>query len=425
MINSANQAQELNENGSEGSVSVLSAVGGAFCNKYVFISLTSVILAAAALFLGSESFYCIADVSAAAVICLAMWLIQFFFLRKYGLSRKMILGNRKSVDPRLSGSLGDLNSLGSSLGALAGISVVLLKLFIADGGVFDSGNIVVPLIEALAVALCTGAMISVTTSRSSLRCSLYIIMGRTTGARGNELLKKTGRVSNSPEFMKRLEKMSCVRVIASVVVSVTIVMSALSGAGIVFSCVQTAFLCMLAVCLSGSCPIGGEDRLSEKKIPLFSKKGKNLCVLNIFSFITIAFFFLFSFPFRSVYTYYTPRSDFRYDDSSLIEDVEIFSIPQSGDESMMLFNGAFLAAALMIAVISGVFSLPGGFSSVSQISSELFGSAAAVAAAAGFGFIVKSAALDPIQYLVAISIACLLILVNFIAYLIGQRRKSE
>ncbi|MGN1102182.1 MAG: hypothetical protein ACI4RG_08325, partial [Huintestinicola sp.] len=422
MINSANQAQELNENGSEGSVSVLSAVGGAFCNKYVFISLTSVILAAAALFLGSESFCCIADVSAAAVICLAMWLIQFFFLRKYGLSRKMILVNRKSVDPRLSGSLGDLNSLGSSLGALAGISVVLLKLFIADGGAFDSGNIAVSLLEALAAALCTGAMISVTTSRPSLRCSLYIIMGRTTGARGNELLKKTGRVSNSPELMKRLEKMSCVRVIASVVVSVTIVMSALSGAGIIFPCVRTAFLCMLAVCLSGSCPIGGEDRLSEEKIPLFSKKGKNLCILNIFSFLIIMFFFIFSFPFRSVYTYYTPRSDFRYDDSSLIEEVEIFSIPQS-DESMMLFNGAFLVAALMIAVISGVFSLPGGFTSVSQISSELFGSAAAVAAAAGFGFIVKSASLDPIQYLVAISIACLLILVNFIAYLIGQRRK--
>lgn len=423
MINSAQQVQE--NIGSEGSVSVWTAVSGALCNKYVFISLASVILAAAALLIGSESYSCIAEVSAAALIGIAMWLIQFFALRNYGISRKMMLDNKKSVDPRLSGSLGDLNSLGSSLGALAGISIVLSRLFIIDGGAFDSGNIAVPLLETLASALCIGSMISVTTSRPSLRCSLYIIAGRTTGEKGSELLKKTCRASNSSELMKRLGKMSCVRVSASVVVSVTIVMSALSGADSVFSGAQTAFLCMLAVGLSGSCTKGGEYKLSEEKIPLFSKKSRSLCALNIFTYILTAFFFIFSFPFRSVYTDYIPKSDFEYYESSLSDTIEIFSVPQSGDESMMLFNGVFLASALMIAVISGAFALSEGFFSVSQISYELMGSAFSIAAAAGFGLIVKSAALGPIQYLVAISTACLLIFVDLIAFLVGKRRRSE
>lgn len=422
MINTAQQTQENSER--IGSVSALTAAGEAFCNKYVIISLVSVVLAAAALLIGSENLYCIADVSAAALIGLAMWLMQFLTLRKYGISRKMMLDNHKSVDPRLSGSLGDLNSLGSSLGALAGISIVLSRLFIANGGVFDSDNITVPLIETLACALCTGATISVTTSSPSLRCSLYIITGRTSGAAGNELLKKTCRASNSPVLMSRLGKMSCVRVAASVVVSVTIVLSALSGAGSAYSCAQTAFLSMLAVGLSGGCPKGGEASLSDEKIPLFSKSSKRTCALNIITFILVTFFFIFSFPFRSVYTEYMPKYDFQYDDV-VSDSIEIFSIPQPGDESGMLFNGVFLASALMIAVISGAFSLSGGFSSVAQISSELIGSAASVAAAAVFGIIVKSAALDPVQYLVAASIACLLIFVNFIAYLVGQRRKSE
>lgn len=423
MINSAQQAQE--NTGSTGPVSILTAVGGALCNKYVSLSLTSAVVAAIALFIGSESYDCFSEVSSAAVLGIAMWLIQFFILRKYGLSRKMMLENRKSVDPRLSGSLGDLNSLGSTLGALAGISVVLSRLFIENGGVFDSENIAVPLLETFACALCIGSMISVTTSKPSLRCSLYITVGRTTGERGNELLKRTCRASNSPELMKRLGRMSCLRAAASIVVSITIVMSALSGAGSAFSCTRTAFLCMLAVGLSDCCPVGGDDKLSDEKIPLLSKKNKGLCVLNTVSFIAIAFFFIFSLPFRSVYTNYTVKSNYDFYEDVVPQSVEVFSIPQSGDESLALFNGVFLACALMIAVISGAFALSGGFTSIRQISSELIGSAISVAASAGFGLIDSSAALDPVQYLVAVSTACLLIVVNFIAYLVGQRRRSE
>ncbi|MGN1105752.1 MAG: hypothetical protein ACI4RH_03810, partial [Huintestinicola sp.] len=378
-----------------------------------------------ALFIGSESYDCFAEVASAAAFGIALWLIQFLILRKYRLSRKMILENRKSVDPRLSGSLGDLNSLGSTLGALAGISVVISRLFITNGGAFYSDSIAVALLEAVACALCTGVMISVTTSRPSLRCSLYIIAGRTSGEKGEDLLKKTCRASNSPELMKRLGRMSCLRAAVSIVVSVTIVMSALSGAGSAFSSTQTAFLCMLAVGLGDCCPGVAEDKLSDEKIPLLSKKNKGLCVLNTFSFIAIAFFFIFSFPFRSVYTNYSPKNDFEYYELSVSSNVEVFSIPQAGDESTALFNGVFIASALMIAVISGVFTLYGGFSSIRQISSELIGSAISVAAAAGFGLVVKSAALDPVQYLVAVSAACLLIVVNLIAYLVGQRRRSK
>lgn len=420
MIDPAQQTQEKSER-----ISVLTAVGGAFCSKYVIISFIAALLAVLVLFHSSSDLTCFADTLAAAVLSLIIWIIQYMCLRRYGISRKMMLDNKKSVDPRLSGSLGDLNSLGSTLGTLAAISVILSKLFIIDGGVFDSETIAVPLIESLASAISAGSVISLMTSRPSLRCSLYIITGRTTGTSGDELLKKTCRASNNAVLMKRLRKTACVRVAAAVAVSVTIVMTALSGAGSAFSCTQTAFLCMLAVWLSSCCPKGGEEKLTEEKIPLISKKSKGICILNSIAFVIIAFFFVFSFPFRSVYTDYTPVLDYEYEDSVAPEGVEIFSIPESGDESAALFNGVFLACAFMIAVISGVYALSGGFESITQVSYELISAVVSAIAAAVTGLVTSAAAIDTIQYLVAMSTACLLILINLIAALVTKNKSAE
>ena len=419
MINSAQQTQEKSEK-----LPVLTAVGGAFCSKYVIFSFAAALLAVLVLFHGSSDLTCFVDTFAAAVLCLVIWFIQYMCLRRYGISRKMMLDNQKSVDPRLSGSLGDLNSLGSTLGTLAAISVILSRLFIIDGGVFDSEMIAVPLIEALASALSVGTVISVMTSRPSLRCSLYMIVGRTTGTSGSELLKKTCRASNNAVLMKRLRKMACVRVAAAVIVAGTIVITALSGAGSAFSCTQTAFLCMLAVWLSACCPKGGEEKLTDEKIPLFSKKSKRICIFNSIAYVIIAFFFVFSFPFRSVYTEYTPVLDHQYADE-VTEKVDAFSIPESGDKSAALYNGVFFACALMIAVISGAYGLANGFSSVAQISSELVCAVVSALAAVITGLVIKPAALDPMQYLVALSTACLLIFANFAAFLVTRRRTEE
>lgn len=420
MIDPAQQTQEKSEK-----ISVLTAVGGAFCSKYVIISFIAALLAVLVLFHSSSDLTCFADTLAAAVLSLIIWIIQYMCLRRYGISRKMMLDNKKSVDPRLSGSLGDLNSFGSTLGTLAAISVILSKLFIINGGVFDSETIAVPLIESLASALSVGSVISLMTSRPSLRCSLYMIAGRTTGTSGDELLKKTCRASNNAVLMKRLRKTACVRVSAAVAVSVIIVMTALSGAGSAFSCTGTAFLCMLAVWLSSCCPKGGEDKLADEKIPLFSKKSKSLCVLNSIAVVIIAFFFVFSFPFRSVYTEYTPVTSYEYEDENAApEGIEILSIPESGDESAALFNGMFLACAFMIAVISGVYGLSDGFESIMQISIELYSAVISTAAAVVTGIVIKAAALDTIQCLVALSVACLLILINLIADLVTRRKAA-
>ncbi len=423
MIDSAQQTPEKNEK-----LSVLTAVGGALCSKYVIFSFAAALLAILVLFHRSDDLTCFADTLAAAVLSLLIWNIQYMCLRRCGISRKMMLDNKKNVDPRLLGSLGDLNSLGSTLGTLAAISVVLSKLFIINGGVFDYETIAVPLIEALASALSIGSVISLMTSRPSLRCSLYMIAGRTTGAYGDELLKKTCRASNNAVLMKRLRKTACVRVAAAVAVSVTIVMTALSGAGSAFSCTQTAFLCMLAVWLSSCCPKGGEEKLTEEKIPLISKKSKGICILNSVAFVIIAFFFVFSFPFRSVYTEYTPVMEYEYEneeDMIAPEGIKILSIPEAGDESAALFNGMFLACAFMIAVISGVYGLSGGFKSAAQVSYELFSAVVSIAAAAVTGFVSSAAAIDTVQYLVAISTACLLILINLIAALVMKNRSAE
>ena len=420
MIDSAQQTQDITAK-----VSVLTAVIGAFSSKYIVFAFAAVLLASTALLHGSSDMTCLADTLAAAVLCLLIWFIQYMCLRRYGISRKMMLINKKSVDPRLSGSLGDLNSLGSTLGTLAAISVVLSRLFIVNGGVFDSEMIAVPLIEALASAFSVGSVISVMTSRPSLRCSLYMIAGRTTGTWGDELLKKTCRASNNAILMKRLRKTACVRVAAAVAVSVTIVMTALSGAGSAFSCTQTAFLCMLAVWLSSCCPKGGEEKLTEEKIPLISKKSKGICILNSIAFVIITFFFVFSFPFRSVYTDYTPVLDYEYEDAAAPEGVEILSIPESGNESEALFNGVFLACAFMIAVISGVYALSGGFESITQVSYELISAVVSAIAAAVTGLVTSAAAIDTIQYLVAMSTACLLILINLIAALVTKNKSAE
>lgn len=420
MIEPAQQTQEKTEK-----LPVLTAVGGAFCSKYVVFSFIAALLASAVLIHDTSDLSCIADTLAAAALCLIIWIIQYMCLRRYGISRKMMLDNKKSVDPRLSGSLGDLNSLGSTLGTLAAISVILSRLFIIDGGVFDSEMIAVPLIEALASALSIGSVISLVTSRPSLRCSLYMIAGRTTGASGDELLKKTCRASNNAVLMKRLRRTACVRVAAAVAVSVTIVMTALSGAGSAFSCTQTAFLCMLAVWLSSCCPKGGEEKLTEEKIPLISRKSKGICILNSVAFVIITFFFVFSFPFRSVYTEYTPVLDYEYEEAAAPEGIEILSIPESGNESAALFNGVFLACAFMIAVISGVYGLSGGFESITQVSYELLSAVISAAAAAVTGLVTSAAAIDTIQYLVAMSTACLLILINLIAALAMKNKSAE
>ena len=134
---------------------------------------------------------------------------------------------------------------------------------------------------------------------------------------------------------------------------------------------------------------------------------------------------MFSFPFRSVYTDYTPVLDYEYEDAAAPEGVEIFSIPESGDESAALFNGVFLACALMIAVISGVYALSGGFESITQVSYELISAVVSAIAAAVTGLVTSAAAIDTIQYLVAMSTACLLILINLIAALVTKNKSAE
>lgn len=423
MVNSEQQTYEAKA--SDMMPSVLSTTGNALCNKYFFFSLSAVAVAGMALLFGSDNTAVLWDAVTAALLGMAMWLVQFFWLRGYGVSRKMMLDNQKSVDPRLLGSLGDLNSLGSSMGALAGISIVLSRLFIIDIDLFDRGEILVPLLEAVACALSVGVAVSVTTSRPSLRCSLYIITGKAFGARGDEILKKTVRASSNEELMHRLRKMSCLRLIAAIAVSVVIVISALSGAGSAFSCAQTAFLSMLAVGLSGCCEKAADSKLCEEKIPLFSKKSKRMCVVNAIVIVLLSVVFIYSFPFRSVYTDYTPRYDYEYGEE-ISEEIEYFSVPYAADEAYgMLFNGLFLASALMIAAVSGSYSLKGSFSSLSQLSSEFIGSCFGIAAAVLSGFAMPYAALDAVQILVAFAPACLLIFVNMLSVYSKKKAASE
>ncbi len=418
MIDTAQQTQEDTEK-----VSLLTAVVGALSSKYLVMAVSAALLSLIALIHGSRDLTCLEDTAAAALICLLIRIIQFMQLKKLGLDRKMMIGNKKKVDPRLYNSLGDLNSIGSTIGTAAAISVVLSKLFIVNGGVFDSNELAIPLIEAIADALSVGTVISLITSKPSVRCSLYIIAGRTMDVSGNELLKKLTRASNNAGLMKDLRKMACLRVAAAVVISSAILVTALSGAGPAFSCAQTAILCMIAVELSNFCPKGSGEKLSEEKLPLFTKSGKRICTLNAAAVIIILFFFVFSFPFRSVYTEYTPVLDHQYDDV-VSDSIDIFSIPAAGDESAALFNGVFLACALMITVISGAYALTGGFTSVRQISAEIICAVLSGAAAAVTGLVTKPALLNSVQYLVAVSAACLLIFVNFIAYLVRKRHSD-
>ena len=394
-----------------------------FYSRYTWLSVVSVIPAAVAVFMGSEDLGYMIDVTAAALIVIFFGITKYSLLKKREISLDMMIKNEKALDSRLMGSLGDIGGIGSTVAAVAGIAYAFINLYVRDGGVFSSGDFYIPLLNISSKAISIGTLLACITSKESISASLYIIAGRTFKASGKELIKKACRVTHSTEAMKYLRNMAVIRLTTSLsvicIVSVT---------GSPYSCIQLAVIYVLTAVLSDmtACPSG--KSFTEEKLSLWDKKHKSMCAINSIMFVIIGFFFIFSFPIQSVYSNYSTVNQYDYYEE-VDTTIQAFSVPDTATESAPLLTGLFLITVFMMAIVSASSltdkdDLVGGFIPFAHYKPGLIALAAGIIVTVICSIIYPHMALDPLQWLVALSIACLIIIINIISFVILNRRSN-
>lgn len=399
-----------------------------FYSRYTWLSVAAVIPAAAAVFMGSDDLGYMIDVTAAALIVIFFGIIRYSVLKKAGISLDMMLKNEKALDSRLMGSLGDIGGIGSTVGAVAGIAYAFMNLYVRDGGIFSSGDFYIPLLNISSKAISIGTLLAAVTSKESISSSLYIIAARTFGAEGKDLIKKSCRVTHSREAMKYLRNMAAARLTAVISLGILSVICIVSGMGSPYNCIQLAVIYVLAAVISDTPSRHDGKSFTEEKLSLWDKKHKALCTVNSIMFVLIGFFFFFSFPIQSVYSDYVTVS--QYDYYEVVDNtIRAFSVPDTATESAPMLTGNFLITVFMIAIVSVTVltdkdDLTGGLIPFSHCKAALISAAAGMAVTVICSIIYPSMSLDPLQWLVTLSIACLMIIVNIISGAILNRRSN-
>lgn len=399
-----------------------------FYSRYTWLSVVSVIPAAVAVFMGSEDLGYMIDVTAAALIVIFFGIIKYSLLKKREISLDMMIKNEKALDSRLMGSLGDIGGIGSTVAAVAGIAYAFINLYVRDGGVFSSGDFYIPLLNISSKAISIGMLLACITSKESISASLYIIAGRTFKASGKDLIKKACRVTHSTEAMKYLRNMAVIKLTTSLSVGTLSVICIVSGTGSPYSCIQLAVIYVLTVVLSDmtACPSG--KSFTEEKLSLWDKKHKSMCDINSIMFVIIGFFFIFSFPIQSVYSNYSTVNQYDYYEE-VDNTIRAFSVPDTATESAPLLTGLFLITVFMMTIVSASSltnkdDLVGGFIPFAHYKTGLIAIAAGIVVTVICSIIYPHMALDPLQWLVALSIACLIIIINIISSAILNRKSN-
>lgn len=398
----------------------------AMCSRYSWLAAVAVIPAAAAYFLGSEDNACIMNTAAAALILILLGTVKYSILQKKGISRADIKKNEKALDSRLTGSLGDIGGIGSTLGAITGIAHAFIRIYIKDGGAFSSGEFLIPLLTASAQAICIGVMLAAMTSKDSIQCSMYIICSGVFGTSGKELIKQTSRAAHSSDAMKYLRNMAATRLTASVAVCIVSIMSVVSGAGTLYSGMQCAFICLAASVISDLAAEKTNSGFSEEKLTLWTKKHRTICAVNIIMFVTIGFFFLFSFPSQSVYCNYPLISQYDYYEE-VDNTVHPFSVPDLSEEAAPMITGFMMLTVFMMAVTSACTltdksDLAGGTIPFRKYKAAFIAAAAAIVLSAAKGLIYPEQAVNSLQCLVTASLVCFMIIVNIISGAVSMRK---
>lgn len=399
---------------SKAPIGIFSPIIDAFRTKYAFFSLLSVIIVVLTYFLENEDMINIFQVLAAIIIIFIAVAVRNFRLRHSGINMSVIAKNRKALDPRLMGTLDDISGVGSMLGILVGFSAALSDFFIVDGGLFALDNYLAPMAVAAAKSIIIGASVSMISSKYGMMCSLYLAVVNSFG--NDNAVKNICKVTHYPEVMKNLRAVCTARITASAALTVSIVIASFSGAGCPVTCIGAAFFCACLMILTDSLPKCKAKVHTDEKIRLWNKRNRSFCILNVLVFVLISVMLLYTFPMRAVFTDYTVKHEFVYDEE---EDYSIkpFSVPEHNDDNAPLFTAYYVICMGMLIIIAGAAKSDEAESFDVMISgSELIGYIVCGAAAVGYavikGFFRPESAMTSIMWLVSLSFVCLIVAIN-------------
>lgn len=406
----------------KGSVTA-AALWDALCSKYILASLAAVAAALIAVLAGYESKYMLWETLAAFLLLTGTAAVQSSRLSSLGLIRRGMMKSKKSLDPRLIGSLEDISGIGSILGVLAGMSAAFAELFIIDGGILSKDNFALPMLTALAGSLSIGVSLAFLTSQTNSLRLLYLLSECASTEQGNTV-KNAMRATHFPEIMKSFGRMCALRLTAAISLSIAVIMCSFCGTGSPYSCVGTALLTVLTLILTGIFPKFGRGEYTEEKLSVWTKSLRSFCTFSVIAFLLISFVFMFTFPIRSVYTNYTVRHDFDYD-ADISAEIDIISAPEANADTASLFMGFFAVSAIFIIVSAYSVSADDKTGISTNPVPYAVSSGAALLYVLLAGIIYPPCALDSVMWLVTVSFGSLILGINLIDKVVTVKKEKR
>ncbi len=369
-------------------------------------------------------------VSGILVFCiiLAAQLILAVCLKGAQISGSIIKAREKAIDPSFTGVLSDVSGAGAVTAALAAVSGILSVLYTTDSSVYSSGYFYIPLIQGTGQAVMLWICLSHMVSYRTMLKIFFTVLSRHTGLTGEKLLKAAERASSYRMTALHMRRTLSVARTAQLCICALCVIAALSASAIPFTLTGVAVICLMLTVFGAAADKASPDdpaaKPHEEKTPLTTKDTRSFAVLNCICFIAVGVLFLYSFPIRSVYTDYVIQHDFDYD--STTQDIQVFSSPGT-DRNVPLFLGfsmvMFLFTGLLELVATGYDkqtfgSRPERAAGIKAGVSVLLITAYYIAAIYFF----PGMKLDPLMWLVCISVVCLMLGINLIRALAISRQ---
>lgn len=401
---------------------------GFLSEKYIILSLAAAAVGIAGAAVQGQDIhaYLSAVMPAAVLIAATLWIN--LRLKKRGVYHSGRRDFRKSADPRVMGTIGDISGIGCITAAFMGIAVLFSEMYLRDGGIFSRDNFMPGLLAAAAKAMQLVACVGMLTCREWSEATLYSCIARSLKISGGDCFKKAGRSGNYPGITDRTGGIMAVRLAAGIGFGVTELMCAVSGGGLPYSPFWAAILAALTLAVTETACVCGDKSRTEDKHRLMSKSRQRFCIFSCVMFVLSAFFFLFGFPIRSVFTPYEIDYDFDYY-HELTGEVEIISVPLDSKDNAPLFSGFLLVSGGFIVVSCAAACAHGrdivsGVAQGESLASILAGTCVLWLGVLARGKIRPEAALDGLMTLVCVSMICFMAAVNIAALLLRRDRSD-
>ncbi|MBQ5331381.1 MAG: hypothetical protein J6F31_09045 [Oscillospiraceae bacterium] len=414
----------------------LSPVSQTVTDKYVLVNLFSVVLAIIGFMLGTPHPETVNDVievfcqsvTAELILIAATAAINVSLYRKE-LDRTACVKGSVSFDPKITSPVRDIGGIGVLLAAVAAVLPTLSELFISGGGeLFDNEYFYIYLLCSASRAVSVFSVIAAMTSPELMFSLLSVQCASLAGEKGQKALNISARVSHYPALLGAFRRSFAIHTVVGLSLSLVCLMCSLTSVNLPYKTSGLAVIYALMCILSISAPKLREPEKTDEKLALFTKKTGSFIATNMIMFLCIVFFFLYSFPFRSVYTNYVMRHDFGYHDN-VSEKVPVFSVPPSDDTGLTLFTGLFVITALFVMVqfISSMLYDDSTFGT--RFAGEPASLLMAVFIIACYSVIhtmlYPAAAMSAIMWLVCISIGCLMLGISLVRILLVSRKASD